>query len=63
MLKYRHNHRHHHKVVIKGVRRKKIKILTKNPKDNLWKMLMRPGSWNYLKWPINASRLMKILRS
>ena len=60
ILKYRHLH--HLKVVLKGMRRKRIKILTKNLKDNLLKTLMKLGSWNCLKWPINASKLMKILR-
>jgi hypothetical protein len=44
MLKYRHNRHHHRAAKKKGMKRKKIKILTKNQKDNLLKMLMRPGS-------------------
>jgi hypothetical protein len=56
MLKYHHNHHHHQAAKKKEMIKKKIKILTKNPKDNLLKMLMRPGSWNYLKSLINASK-------
>jgi hypothetical protein len=62
MLNFPH-HPHHHQAGKMEMIRKKIKILMKNRKVNLWKTLMKPGSWNCLKWQINASRLMKILRS
>lgn len=62
MLNFPH-HPHHHQAGKMEMIRKKIKILMKNRKVNLWKTLMKPGNWNCLNWQINASRLMKILRS